>query len=166
MNPKLAGWRSLVVAGLASAAVPAIAGTEVSMPAEQYQGPVGYVTGGVGQAEAKLFEQRASDHALAIELVERARQRDEFTAYAMVKISDQHGHTVLNAKAQGPFMLVDLAPGRYAIQARFERQTLTKPSVVVAAEKTARAYFEFSGHPMAGVHLSQAEGGANGGLGG
>jgi hypothetical protein len=26
-----------------------------------------------------------------------------------------HGHTLLDAKAEGPFMLVDLPPGRYSI---------------------------------------------------
>lgn len=117
MKTKLpAAWRALAVVGLASAAVPVMAAPAVSMPAERYQGSVSFVTGGVGQDEAKLFERQASKHPLAIELLERTGKIDEFTAYAMVKISDTQGHTVLDAKADGPFMLVDLPPGRYSIQ--------------------------------------------------
>ena len=119
-----AGWRALVVAGLASAAVPVMAA--ISMPAEQYQGSVSYVTGGVGQAEAKLFENQASEHRLAIELLQRAGKRDDFTAYAMVKIADKQGHTVLDAKADGPFMLVDLPPGRYRLLTPVEVERFRK----------------------------------------
>ncbi len=161
-----AGWRALAVAGLASIAVPAMAEPGVSMPAEQYQGSVGYVTGGVGQAEAKLFEQHTSKYPLAIELLKRAGKTDEFTAYAMVRISDASGRAVLDAKAGGPFMLVDLAPGRYSIQASLEGHTLRKSPVVVAPEGTARATFEFPGRRMASLRLSKVEGVAEGGLGG
>lgn len=78
---------------------------------------MGYVTGGIGQSEAKLFENRLTDHPLAIELLEHAGKREEFTANAAVKIADMHGHTVLDTKAGGPFMLVDLPSGRYSITA-------------------------------------------------
>jgi EamA domain-containing membrane protein RarD len=69
-----------------------------------------------GFAMYAAFTPLASKHPLAIELLERTGKIDEFTAYAMVKISDTQGHTVLDAKADGPFMLVDLPPGRYSIQ--------------------------------------------------
>jgi hypothetical protein len=118
----------------------------VKMPAEQYQGSVGFVTGGVGQDEAKMFEKELSKHPLAIELLEHAGKRDEFTAHAMVKIADQHGHTVLEAKADGPFMLVDLPPGRYSIQATLNNTTLKKSGVMVARDKKARVMFEFPAH--------------------
>jgi len=118
----------------------------VKMPAEQYQGSVRFVTGGVGQDEAKMFEKELSKHPLAIELLEHAGKTDEFTAHAMVKIADQHGHTVLEAKADGPFMLVDLPPGRYSIQATLNNTTLKKSGVMVAHDKKARVMFEFPAH--------------------
>jgi hypothetical protein len=164
----VAGWRALALAGLASVAVPVLATPDsaVSMPAEQYQGPVGYVTGGVGQAEAKRFEQQEGSHRLAIELLERAGNSNEFTADAMVKIADRQGHTMLYAKADGPFMLVDLPPGRYSIQATLNKHTLKKSSVVVAQDKTAHATFEFRGNHAHPVHVSMLEGVAQAGLGG
>jgi hypothetical protein len=172
-----AGKRALALAGLASLAVPVIAAaampagsreaqTGVALPAEQYQGSVGFVTGGIGRTEAKLFERQASRHPLAIELLERHGKVDEFTADAIVKVADARGRTVLDARAGGPFMLVDLAPGRYWIQATLDNDTLKKSSVVVVRGRTSHATFEFPAHPTRVIHLSQREGVAEGGLGG
>jgi hypothetical protein len=147
MKTKLAAASgALVVAGLAFAAVPVIAATSISMPAEQHQGAVGFISGGVGQAEAELFKKELTKHPLAIELLERGGKADEFTANAMVKVADLHGHTVLDAQANGPFMLVDLPPGRYSIQATLKNHTLKKSAVVVAHDKMAREIFEFPAH--------------------
>ena len=146
MSSKLkAGWMALAAAGLASISVPSMA-TMVTMPAEQHQGAVGYITGGIGEREAKLFEQQMSKHSLAIELLEHAGKAEEFTADAKVKIADTHGHTVLDAKAGGPFMLVDLPPGRYSVVATLKHDTLKKSAVVVRHGKLARATFEFRAH--------------------
>jgi hypothetical protein len=138
----IAGWMTLAAAGLASASVPAMA-TIVTMPAEQHQGSVGYITGGIGQREAKLFERQMSEHPLAIELLQQAGKAEEFTADAKVKIVDMRGHPVLDAEAGGPFMLVDLPPGRYSVFATLKNKTLKKSSVVVNHGELARATFEF-----------------------
>jgi hypothetical protein len=128
---------------LATVAVPAIATTSSSMPTECYQGSVGYVTGGVGQRDARLFEQHLTSHPLAIELLEHSGKKDAFTADAMVRIVDPHGRTVLDAQADGPFMLVDLPPGRYSIHATLAGDTMRKTDVWISAGHTARATFEF-----------------------
>jgi hypothetical protein len=166
----IAGWRALALVGLAAVGLPAMAAPDtmgaVKLPAEQYQGSVGYVTGGVGQQEAKLFERQSSKHPLAIELLERAGKANEFTANAIVKISDRHGHTMLDARAGGPFMLVDLPPGRYSIRATLDNHTLRKSTVLVVPDRTARATFEFPGLRGHQLHVSMLEGVAEGGLGG
>jgi hypothetical protein len=146
VNSKLkAGWMALAVVGIASMSVPAMAAMP-TMPAEHHQGTVGYITGGVGEREAKLFERQMSKHPLAIELLQRAGKEEEFTADAKVKIADMHGHTVLNAKAGGPFMLVDLPPGRYSVVATLKHDTLKKSAVVVSHGSVAHATFEFPAH--------------------
>jgi len=116
------------------------------MPAQQHYGSVGYITGGVGEREARLFERQMSKHPLAIELLEHAGKAEEFTADAKVKIADRRGRTVLDAKADGPFMLVDLPPGRYSIVATLKHATLKKSAVVVTRNELARATFEFPAH--------------------
>jgi hypothetical protein len=166
----IAGWRALALVGLAAVGLPAMAAPDtvgvVSLPVEQYQGPVGYVTGGIGQQEAKLFERQLNKHPLAIELLERAGKANEFTADAMVKIADRHGHTMLDARAGGPFMLVDLPPGRYSIQATLNDHTLRKSAVLITQSGTARATFEFPGLRAGRLRVSLLEGAAEGGLGG
>jgi hypothetical protein len=140
-----AGWRTVAIAALASVSIPSLA-TAVSMPAEQYQGPVGFITGGIGDQEAKLFEQQMPKHALAIELLEHAGKANEYTADTQVRIADMHGRTVLDTTAGGPFMLVDLPAGRYSIVATLKGDTLKKSTVVVAHDQSARATFEFPAH--------------------
>jgi hypothetical protein len=137
------GWNALLVAGLASLAVPAMA---ANLPPEQHEGSVGYITGGIGKTEAKLFEREMPKHPLAIELLEHSGKAEEFTADATVKILDRHGHTVLDAKAGGPYLLVDLPPGRYSIAATLNNDTLKKSAVFVSHGNLARATFEFPAH--------------------
>jgi len=136
---------AMAVAGLATVTVtvPVSAAVNPRMPAEQHQGSVEYVTGGIGKAEARLFERQMSRHRLAIELLEHAGRAEEFTADARVRITDARGRSVLDTKAAGPFLLVDLPPGRYSIIASLKNRTLKKSSVVVTHGKLARATFEF-----------------------
>jgi len=134
---------ALGVAGAAMSTGPAAAAVSPPMPTEQHQGAVGYVSGGIGKAEARMFERQMGQYRLAIQLLEHAGKAEEFTADATVKIADVHGRTVLETRAQGPFMLVDLPPGRYSIVARLNNRTLKKSAVVVTRDKLARATFEF-----------------------
>jgi hypothetical protein len=114
-----------------------------SLPPEHQAGDVGYITGGVGSAEAKAFESAMPRHRLAIEVVEHMGSKEAFTADAMVKITDRRGNTLLDAQADGPFMLVDLPPGRYEVSATLGDRTLVKRTAVVSSSGLARATFEF-----------------------
>lgn len=134
-----------VTLALASVATSTLAAA-VRLPPAQHDGPVSFVTGGIGDGEARAFERALPHHALAIELLEHAGTREAFTADARVRIADEQGHVVLAEQAQGPFMLVDLPPGRYAIDATLNRQTLHKPVTFVTGAQTARATFEFPSH--------------------
>jgi hypothetical protein len=143
MNSAMKAAMALAVAGFATLTGPVSAAVNPRMPAEQRQGSVGFVTGGIGKAEARLFERHMGQHRLAIELLEHAGKAEEFTADARVRIADLHGRTVLDTKAGGPFLLVDLPPGRYSIVATLNNKTLRKPVVVVTRDRVARATFEF-----------------------
>jgi hypothetical protein len=140
-----AGWTALALTGLASAAAPASA-LVAQLPVEQRQGSVAFVTGGIGKPEARLFERQMSRYPLAIELVEHARRTEAFTADANVTIADARGRTVLDARAAGPFMLVDLPNGRYSIVAALGHARLRKSVIFVRHGELARATFEFPRH--------------------
>jgi len=114
------------------------------LPAEHRAGSVSYVTGGVSDDEAAAFKAMKGSYPLAIELDQRQAGggRAEFTADAHVKVIDASGSVVLDAKADGPFMLVKLAPGQYRVQATLNGRTLEK-AVTVGAAGHAQATMAF-----------------------
>jgi hypothetical protein len=124
----------------AFADTPATSLTPASMPAEQHYDGVAYATGGVGANEAKAFEQNMNKYPLAIELLEKvpAAKRDEFTANAQVSITDHTGKEVFKATAGGPFMLVQLQPGKYSMTATLGQRTIRRANIMVEKGKTAR----------------------------
>ena len=122
----------------------ALADTPV-MPPEVRSGSVTYRSGGDDHDQADLMKSHMRDYPLAIELVEKPKtgSRDWYTADARVVITQQDGRKVLDAKAQGPFMLVRLDPGTYQIVATLDNRTLHKKHVVVLNGQTAQATFIF-----------------------
>jgi len=113
------------------------------MPPERQAGNVIYVTGGVADDQAEAFKLARSSYPLAIELVQKSGGKNEFTADAQVQVSDSAGNVVLNAKADGPFMLVRLAPGTYRVQATLNGRTVEAKAVTVGAKGGAQAMLVF-----------------------
>jgi hypothetical protein len=58
-------------------------------------------------------------------------------------ISKQDGQKLLDARSDGPFMLVRLDPGNYQIDAMLGRHTLHKKHVVVVKGQTTQLTFIF-----------------------
>ena len=135
-------WRSTAVLGMLATVAPAFAG-ETPLPPEQHSGAVSYVSGGVGEQQAKMFENQMGKFDLAIEVLERAGRRNEFTANAEVKILDKRGHSILDTKAAGPFMLVDLPPGKYSVEADLAGRSVKRSAIQIAAGHHAVAKLEF-----------------------
>lgn len=135
-------WTLTAALGVLATVAPAFA-AELSLPAEQHSGAVSYVSGGIGEQQAKAFENQMGKFDLAIEVLEHAGPRNEFTANAEVKILDRGGHSVLDTKAAGPFVLVDLPAGRYTIQADLAGRTVKRPGIQIAAGHHAVAKLQF-----------------------
>jgi len=113
------------------------------LPAEKHAGSVTYVTGGVSDDEANAFKAMRNDYPLAIEIVQKQVGRNEFTADANVKVIDSAGNVVLDAKADGPFMLVRVPPGQYHVQASLGGQSVESKTVVVGPGGAAKATLAF-----------------------
>src|SRR5579859_3778114 len=94
----------VLAAGILSAGG-ALAATMEPLPAEHHQGGVAFVTGGIGKDEAKAFERAEKRFPLALEFVDHVGKRNEFVAGTDVKVTGQHGKTVLSTIADGPFLL-------------------------------------------------------------
>jgi len=91
------------------------------MPAAQKTGEVTYLTGGVGEDEARVIEGRAKDYPLTLDFLVKTRPRAGFTADVKVMIKDHAGKVVLDTVSKGPFLLVRLPSGKYTMDATRER---------------------------------------------
>jgi len=114
----------------AVAAGGALAARPANLPAEQHQGGIAYVTGGVGKQEAKAFRHAVRAYPFALEFVKRAGRHDEFLAGIKVEVTDRHGKTVLSTRSDGPYLLARMPNGSYMVSATYDGRTLKRPVVV------------------------------------
>lgn len=114
----------------------ALASSSNDLPALQTQGAVSYLSGGIGEREAKAIEHVESTYPLSLEFVQHAKPRDEFLADVGVKIADRTGKTTLNTVTDGPFLLARIPDGSYTVKASEGGKTLTR-HITIAAGKPA-----------------------------
>jgi hypothetical protein len=116
-------WTGPLAAGVLLCAAAAWA-----MPLEIQTFPGGrYVTGGVGADEQAQMEGLRKQFNLRI--LTARRKSGEFIADAKVTIM-QRGRTVLDAVMTGPLMLVELAPGAYAVRVEVEGKPIDQTVVI------------------------------------
>ena len=121
---------------------------ESTLPPENVQGNVRYVTGGVGSDEAEAMRQAAVHYPLAIELAARpvpsdSYPRDVYLANVRVDIRDERGQSLISATTDGPILLASLPPGRYTIDAEI-RGASQRKNVTVGMGGPQRVLFEFA----------------------
>ena len=61
---------------------------------------------------------------MLLELTQASASRPEYISDVQITIKDKSGNTVLDVTADGPYMLIRLAPGRYSLNATYESATL------------------------------------------
>jgi hypothetical protein len=145
MSPKLTLQRAgLSLATLLAAALSLDAAAAFGkLPRERTSGAASFVTGGVSDEDVEVFKSAFRQYPLVVELYEHAGTRDEYTADAHVKITDRHGETVLDGRAEGPFMLVRLPAGDYTVAASLKGKELPAHKVHVTEHGHASSTFVF-----------------------
>ncbi|KOF52476.1 MULTISPECIES: carboxypeptidase-like regulatory domain-containing protein [unclassified Achromobacter] len=137
--------RSAMAAAMAVGTI-ALAGwlgaAQAALPPLKTQGSVQYVSGGIGLDESESFKAAAKDYPLALTFAARIDGNADYVANVSVSIKNTHGQPVLDATAEGPYMLVKLPEGRYKITATYEGKAQER-EVSVAKSGTARAVFEW-----------------------
>ena len=98
-----------------------------------------FVTGGITTDERDSLS--AARAEAGVRIVTVAREGGIYLADARISIADDSGRQVLDTRLDGPWLHVELAPGRYVIDAEFERQSLSQPLVVGNARRDV--YFAF-----------------------
>ena len=98
-----------------------------------------FVTGGVGLEESEQMKAMAPDFPLAIIV---AAKSGAYVADTHVKIQDAQGKMVLEMQLDSPYLLVDLARGKYNLEATHQGQKQQR-SVNIDASTRAKVVFSF-----------------------
>jgi hypothetical protein len=88
------------------------------LPPAKAQGPVSYLSGGIGDGEELEMRAAAKDFGVLLEFseVERGTSHGRWTADIGVVIKSG-SRVVLRATSEGPLMLIKLPPGTYMVEA-------------------------------------------------
>jgi len=103
----------------------------VELPAPQHFGTVTVLNGGADLDQAERLRQMAQQYPLRV--VFSVRSGDYAVADEFVILRD--GQPVAEVPSAGPWLLVDLPPGRYTLQATFEGQ-LSERAFTVSRQGT------------------------------
>ena len=130
---------SIAASGLAFA-LNASATAMNDLPMLHKHGEVSYLSGGIGTTEAHAIKRVAKSYPLELEFVKSAKPRDMYLADVRVKIKNAHDRTVLDATADGPFLLAKLPAGRYTVSADRDGR-LEHRAIDIAANAHKRIVF-------------------------
>lgn len=90
------------------------------IPQTQYSQGVSYITGGVGEEESSAIVAEAKQWPLLLELSQLENGRGIWIFGSQIKILNASNAVVFDAKADGPYMLINLTAGDYVIQATYQ----------------------------------------------
>jgi hypothetical protein len=99
-----------------------------------------FVTGGITDDERDALSANSEPHGLKIVTV--SRERGEYLADARVIVADADGRQILDTRLDGPFLQVELEPGRYVVDVDFERNSMKK-EVAVSRDAPRELIFAF-----------------------
>lgn len=98
-----------------------VSGTLPSLwPGAQKVNGVTYVSGGIGKPEASFMKALANDYPLEVVFIRKLGDKEEYLADVRVKITDSHDSNLLDIQTDGPYLLVDMANGKYLMSAEYE----------------------------------------------
>jgi hypothetical protein len=90
------------------------------IPASQHSNGVSYISGGVGEEETVAILAEAKQWPVLLELSQIENGRGVWIFGANIKVSNAKKQVVFNAPADGPYMLINLEPGDYTIEASYQ----------------------------------------------
>jgi len=94
--------------------------TLAQIPDTQHSEGISYITGGVGEGEAVAILAEAKQWPLLLELSQITNGRGVWIFGANIKVINAKNQVIFDAQADGPYMLINLDAGHYAIEASYE----------------------------------------------
>ena len=112
------------------------------LPRVESAGPYTYVNGGIGEPEATAMKAEAHHRNLTLLFTARLGARNAYLAHVHVVIRPLNGDASLVLDAAGPYVLIDLPPGRYEVTAESGHSVKSRTLTVVAGARQ-QAVFEW-----------------------
>lgn len=107
------------------------------LPQTQLENQIKFIQGGVGSDESDAIKLDAKNWPLLLEFSKRNGNQSEWVSDVSVVINNSTGSKVFEYKINGPMLLIDLKPGKYAIESSFENQKIvTNLNVISGQHKT------------------------------
>ena len=101
------------------------------LPMTQTQGDFIYISGGIGEDEAKAMKAESKSWPLSIEFSEYLVSQDLWVAQVYLRILDSRGKAQFEATVDGPMFLAKLPPGNYELLATYEGVTQSRKIQIV-----------------------------------
>lgn len=103
-----------------------------------------YIAGGFGLEEREELARARNDYRLRVATA--ARGSGAYVANVRIRIADVSGRILFDRELPGPVLLIDLAPGRYTVQARLRGETVqTSTQIGVGDRREMYFYFQVPG---------------------
>lgn len=93
------------------------------IPETQYSQGISYITGGVGEGETVAILAEAKQWPVTLELSQIENGRGVWIFGASIKVMNAKKEVIFDALANGPYMLLNLVPGDYVIDATYQGVT-------------------------------------------
>ena len=90
------------------------------IPETQHSQGISYITGGVGEGETVAILAEAKQWPLLLEMSQIENGRGVWIFGATIKIIDVKKQIIFDAQADGPYMLINLVPGDYGVEASYQ----------------------------------------------
>lgn len=98
-----------------------------------------YVSGGVALGERDALDRQRASHSLWVATA--VKRSGAYLSDVRVRIRDSAGATVLDARLDGPWLLVTLGLGRYQVEASFAGQTQEKTTTIHPGDRHEMLFY-------------------------
>ena len=94
------------------------------LPPLQTSDQIRFIEGGVGLGESKAIEMEAKNWPLFLEFSQTNGNQSEWVSNVLLVIKDVKSAQLLSRQVDGPFILIDLKPGKYSSESTYGNQKL------------------------------------------
>ncbi|MEN9378842.1 MAG: hypothetical protein RJB15_520 [Pseudomonadota bacterium] len=107
------------------------------IPGTQHSEGIAYISGGVGEEESAAILAEAKQWPVLLEMSQLENGRGVWIFGAQIKITNQEQKAIFNAQADGPYMLINLAPGSYQVIGSYQGAE-QKRNLIVKADSSQK----------------------------